>query len=44
MLGKKKRGGWAGMVEDGVGLVLTVSPPSPGSAVLRHSCCIVTLG
>lgn len=29
---------------DGIRVVLTVSPPSPGSAWLRNSFCIVTLG
>lgn len=28
----------------GTGMILTVSPPSPGSAWLKNSCCIVTLG
>jgi hypothetical protein len=31
-------------LKDGPGMVLSVSPPLPGSAWLRNSCCIVTLG
>lgn len=31
-------------LRSGTGVVLIVSHPSPGSAWLRNSCCIVTLG
>ena len=31
-------------LRDGTGVALTASPPSPGSAWLRNSCCIATLG
>lgn len=39
---------WVAVVQvrlrDGPGVVLTMPPPSPGSAWLRNSCCIPTLG
>lgn len=45
IVGKKMRGAWEqAQLKDGTGVDLTLSPPSPGSAGLGNSCCIVTLG
>lgn len=42
--GENERSLGQAQLRSGTGVVLTVSPPSPGSAWLRNSCSIVTLG